>query len=124
MGSVRVPEQAGREELSDEHLVNRILAGDKPLYEVVRTALQLPPAGTQSGVNSQAKVLERRIGLANLKNPKALENFIGRFLANYDQTNAPATLSVVSLIQPLSPSASGGISLDVSTILSLASQRR
>jgi hypothetical protein len=100
------------------------IMGDKPLYEVVRTALQLPPAGTKSGVDSQAKVLERRIGLANLKNPRALENFIGRFLVNYDQTNGPATLSVASLIQPLSPSSSGGISLNISTILSLASLKR
>jgi hypothetical protein len=98
--------------------------GDKPLYEVVRTALQLPPAGTQSGVDSQAKLLERRVGLANLKNPKFLENFIGRFLANYDQTNAPATLSVASLIQPLSPSTGSGVLLDTSTILSLATQQR
>jgi hypothetical protein len=98
--------------------------GDKPLYEVVRTALQLPPAGTESGVNSQAKVLEKRIGLANLKDPKFLENFIGRFLASYDQTNAPATLSVASLIQPLSPSAGSGISLDASTILGLATLKR
>jgi uncharacterized protein DUF1217 len=100
------------------------IMGDKPLYEVVRTALQLPPAGTESGVNSQAKVLEKRIGLANLKDPKFLENFIGRFLASYDQTNAPATLSVASLIQPLSSSGSSGISLDASTILGLATLKR
>jgi hypothetical protein len=68
-------------------------------------------------------MLEKRIGLANLKDPKFLDHFIGRFLANYDQSNAPATLSVTSLIQPLSSSA-GGVSLGASAILSLASQRR
>ena len=99
------------------------IMGDKPLYEVVRTALQIPPAGSQTSVESQAKVLEKRIGLANLKDPKFLDHFIGRFLANYDQSNAPATLSVTSLIQPLSSSA-GGVSLGASTILGLASQRR
>ncbi len=100
------------------------IMGDKPLYEVVRTALQIPPAGSQTSVESQAKVLEKRVGLANLKDPKFLDHFIGRFLANYDQSNAPATLSVANLIQPLSSSASGSVSLGASTILSLASQRR
>lgn len=100
------------------------IMGDKPLYEVVRTALQIPAAGSETGVESQAKVLEKRIGLGNLKDPKFLENFIGRFLANYDQTNAPATLSVASLIQPLPASASGGVSLGASTILGLAALKR
>jgi len=100
------------------------IMGDKPLYEVVRPALQIPPAGSQTGVESQAKVLEKRIGLANLKDPKFLESFINRFLANYDQTNAPATLSVASLIQPLSVSASRGVSLGASTILGLAALKR
>lgn len=100
------------------------IMGDKPLYEVVRTALQLPPAGSETGVESQAKVLEKRIGLANLKDPKFLETFINRFLASYDQTNAPATLSVASLIQPLPASATGGVSLGASTILGLASLKR
>jgi hypothetical protein len=100
------------------------IMGDKPLYEVVRTALQIPPAGSQTGVESQAKVLEKRIGLANLKDPKFLESFINRFLANYDQTNAPAILSVASLIQPLSVSASRGVSLGASTILGLAALKR
>jgi hypothetical protein len=69
-------------------------------------------------------MLEKRIGLANLKDPRVLDSFIGRFLANYDRTNAPATLSVASLVQPLPPSAGGSVSLGASTILGLASQRR
>jgi Protein of unknown function (DUF1217) len=100
------------------------IMGDKPLYEVVRTALQIPAAGTESGVESQAKVLDKRIGLAKLKDPKVLESLIGRFLANYDRTNAPATLAVASLVQPLPSSATGGVSLGASTILGLASQKR
>jgi hypothetical protein len=97
--------------------------GDKALYEVVRTALQIPVFGSQTSVESQAALLEKRIGLDSLKDPKSLERFIGRFLANYDRSNAPATLSVASLIQPLAPSA-GGVSLSASTILGLASQKR
>jgi hypothetical protein len=98
--------------------------GDKPLYEVVRTALQIPAAGSQTGIDGQAKLLERRIGLENLKDPAAVERFIGRFLANYDQANSSASLSVASLIQPLAPIPGGSVSLGASTILSLASQRR
>jgi hypothetical protein len=98
--------------------------GDKPLYEVVRTALQIPAAGSQTGIDGQAKLLERRIGLENLKDPAALERLIGRFLANYDKTNASTAMSVASLIQPLAPVSGGSVSLGASTILSLASQRR
>jgi hypothetical protein len=98
--------------------------GDKPLYEVVRTALQIPAAGSQTGIDGQAKLLERRIGLDSLKDPAALERFIGRFLANYDQANASTTTSVASLIQPLAPISGGSVSLGAATILSLASQRR
>jgi hypothetical protein len=97
--------------------------GDKPLYEVVRTALQIPAAGSQTGIDGQVKLLERRIGLGNLKDPAKLERLIGRFLANYDQANASAALSVASLVQPLAVSG-GSVSLGASTILGLASLRR
>jgi hypothetical protein len=97
--------------------------GDKPLYEIVRTALQIPAAGSQTGIDGQVKLLERRIGLETLKDPAAVERLIGRFLANYDKENASATLSVASLVQPLTVS-SGSVSLGASTILSLASVRR
>jgi hypothetical protein len=102
---------------------NQVL-GDKPLYEVVRTALQIPPAGSQTGIEGQAKLLERRIGLGNLKDPQFVERFIGRFLANYDRTNAPATMSTANLIQPLTPLSRGWVSLGLSTILGLASLKR
>jgi hypothetical protein len=95
------------------------IMGDKPLYEVVRTALQIRPAGSESGIDRQAKLLEKRIGLASLKDAKALDRLITRFLANYDQSNAAGGLSAVSLIQPLSRSAAG-VSLGASTILGLA----
>jgi hypothetical protein len=98
--------------------------GDKPLYEVVRTALQIPAAGSQTGIDGQVKLLERRIGLDKLKDPQVLERFINRFLANYDQTNAPATLNAAALVQPLAALDGGSVSLAASTILSLATQRR
>jgi hypothetical protein len=98
--------------------------GDRPLYDVVRTALQIPVAGSQTGIDGQAKLLEKRIGLDKLKDPAFLERFITRFLANYDQANAPSTLSVANLIQPLAPLSSGSVSLGASTILGLATQRR
>ena len=58
------------------------------------------------------------------KDPAFLERFITRFLANHDQANAPSTLSVANLIQPLAPLSSGSVSLGASTILGLATQRR
>jgi len=98
--------------------------GDKPLYEVVRTAMQIPAAGVQTDLDRYADKLEKRIGLDNLKDPKFLDRFISRYLANYDANNASAALATVSLIQPLSRvGPAGGISLAASTILGLASRR-
>lgn len=99
------------------------IMGDKPLYEVVRTALQIQPAGARADLDRYADKLEQRVPLDKLKDPKFLDRFISRFLANYDAKSVGSTVpSAVSLIQPFNPT-SNAVSLGASTILSLATQR-
>lgn len=99
------------------------IMGDKPLYEVVRTALQIQPAGARADLNRYAERLEQRVPLEKLRDPKFLDRFISRFLANYDAKNVgSATASAVSLVQPFTRTSSA-VSLGASTILSLATQR-
>jgi len=62
-----------------------------------------------SDIDKQAKDLEKRIGLANLKDPKFLDRFISRFLAGYDASNSQM-VSIASLIQPLSAGGNGSLS--------------
>jgi Protein of unknown function (DUF1217) len=98
--------------------------GDKNLYEVVRTALGMSSLAAGGDIDRQAKSLEKRIGLENLKDPKFLDRFVSRFLAGYDTSNSTQGLSVASLIQPLSSSGGGSLSLSASTLLGLIAQQR
>jgi hypothetical protein len=100
--------------------------GDKNLYEVVRTALGMSSLAAGSDIDKQAKSLEKRIGIENLKDPKFLDRFVSRFLAGYDASNSSQTLSIASLIQPLSATSGGSLSgpLSASTLLALIAQQR
>jgi hypothetical protein len=99
--------------------------GDVPLYNFVKTALQVQALGPSDDVDKQAQLLERRIGLGNLKDAKFIDRLVSRFLANYDQANTASLPPVATLIQPLAPGgASDSVSLAASTILGLATLRR
>jgi len=101
--------------------------GDVPLYNVAKTALNVMALGPSDDVDKQAAYLEKRVGIANLKDPKFVDRFISRFLASYDQANDTSTAGLVSLVQPIAAQTSdstSGVLLSASTILSLATQRR
>jgi Protein of unknown function (DUF1217) len=98
--------------------------GDKNLYEVVRTALGMSSLAAGGDIDRQAKSLEKRVGIENLKDPKFLDRFVSRFLAGYDASNSTQGLSIASLIQPLSSGSGGSLSLSASTLLGLIAQQR
>jgi hypothetical protein len=99
--------------------------GDVPLYNVMKTTFHVSALGPSDDVDKQAAFLEKRIGIANLKDPKFVDRFVSRFLASYDQANDTTASSVASLlVQPLTQDSTSTISLAASTILTLATQRR
>ena len=101
--------------------------GDVPMYNVVKTALNVMALGPSDDVDKQASFLEKRIGIANLQDPKFVDRFISRFLASYDQQNDTSSSGLLSLVQPIAAQGSDNTSnvlLSASTILSLATQSR
>ncbi|WP_342108179.1 DUF1217 domain-containing protein [Methylobacterium sp. SI9] len=68
------------------------LLADPALAEVVRTAIGLPAEAAKSSIETQARLVERKIDLSSLKDPAKLDQFIKRFTLLWDskQNASPA----------------------------------
>ena len=97
--------------------------GDVPLYKVMTTTFNVQALGPSDDVDKQSQFLEKRVGIANLQDPKFVDRFVTRFLTMYDQANDTSSSGIVSLVQPLAQDPSSSISLAASTILTLATQQ-
>ena len=93
------------------------LLADPALAEVVRTALGLPPEAAKSSIDSQAKLIQRKIDLASLKDPAKLDQFIKRFTIRWDAKNDTASTPALSLLS------SSGSGLDSDVLLRLQNIR-
>lgn len=69
------------------------ILADKALFEVVRTALNLPVSMSQQDIDRQVKTLESRLDMSDFTDPKKLDRFIARFSALYDMQNGMAQAS-------------------------------
>lgn len=69
------------------------IMADKALYEVVRTALQIPEEAIRANIDVLARSLEKRINFADFKDPAKVEKFIKQFTALYDINNQGGTSS-------------------------------
>lgn len=67
------------------------ILADKALLEVVLTALGLPDSVAQADVDTQARMLEKRIDMDDFKDPAKVEKFLARFTALYDLNNPQTT---------------------------------
>lgn len=75
------------------------ILADKALLEVVRTALGLPAAMSQSDIDAQAAIITRKLNLADLKDPKKVEKLMARFSVLYDLNNGGSgPASAVSIL--------------------------
>lgn len=74
------------------------ILADKALLEVVLTALNLPDSVAQADVDTQAKMLEKRLNLEDFKDPEKVEKFLARFAALYDVENTDTSSSVPSIL--------------------------
>jgi len=73
--------------------------GDKAVFEVVRTALNLPESMSQASIERQAEIIIGRINLADFRDPAKLDKFLTRFAALYDLNNGgTSTISAASII--------------------------
>ncbi|MDH2312900.1 DUF1217 domain-containing protein [Methylobacterium brachiatum] len=71
---------------------------DPALAQVVRTTLGLPPETAKSSIESQARLIERKIDISSLKDPEKLDQFIKRFTLMWDAQNNPATSPALSFL--------------------------
>ena len=74
------------------------ILADKALLEVVMTGLGLPDAVAQSDVDKLAQMIEKRINVADFKDPAKLEKFLARFSALYDIANPQQTAQSIPSI--------------------------
>lgn len=87
------------------------ILADPALAQVVRTALGLPEAMAMANVDAQASMIERRLDIESLKDPKELQKFIKRFTTLWDAQNNMTTSPVLTLFT--GASASSGINADL-----------
>jgi hypothetical protein len=78
------------------------ILADKALLKVVQTALGLSEATGNADVDVQAKMIESRLDLAEMRTPEGLKTFLNRFTALWEVSNpsAPAASAAVLIGQP------------------------
>lgn len=89
--------------------------GDRALLQVVQTATGISPASASSPIDKQAKEIEKRIDLADLKDPVKLEEFLTRFTTLWELNN-PSSPAGGNQLAALQPAAFG---IDVNTLMNL-----
>lgn len=87
------------------------LLADRALMKVVQTALQIPPETSSSPLERQVALIEKRLNVADLKDPKKLEKFLARFTGLAELTAAPAQSSPVVML--MGGQAPAGIGMDL-----------
>lgn len=97
------------------------ILADRALLKVVQTALDLPPETALMDLDKQVAMYEKRLDVADFKDPKKLEAFIARFTTMYEMQNGAASSAAASAAT--APFISGvttiGISTDVLASLQL-----
>ncbi|MGJ3265453.1 MAG: DUF1217 domain-containing protein [Salinarimonas sp.] len=95
----------------------QILA-DPALSQVVRTALGLPDAMQGMDIDKQARLIESRLDLADLKDPGALSKFLERFAGLWDVSNPPLAPQVPTILigQPVTAQIGSDVLMSLQSI--------
>ena len=90
------------------------ILADPALSEVVRTTLGLPPQTAAMPIEVQAAAIERRLNIADLKDPEVIDRMLIRFTSLWDATRETGADPLLELFNAR-PSAS--VSLDLAMTL-------
>ena len=74
------------------------ILGDKALLEVFQTTFSIPAQTSVLDIDKQAKLVEEKLDLDDLKDPEKLDKLITRFTAMYEMKNPSAQSSIPSLL--------------------------
>ncbi|WP_102958735.1 DUF1217 domain-containing protein [Mangrovicella endophytica] len=99
------------------------ILADKALLQVVQTAFNIPATTSSMDIDKQAAMIEKRLDVADLKDPAKLKKFIGQFLAMYDMNTATSNPAAANPALALFTGSSGGIGIDTSVLLTLQTYR-
>jgi len=95
------------------------LMGDRALFKVVQTALDLPAASSKADIDKLAALIGSKIDIAKFKDEAALGKFLSRFAARWQAAeSANASAPQIGLALP------GLLSLPNATMLALQSLRK
>jgi hypothetical protein len=64
------------------------ILADNVLAEFTRTALGIPAETANSKVDAQAKMIEKKLKIKDLQDPKKVEKLVNRFLLTFEANNA------------------------------------
>lgn len=87
------------------------ILGDTRLLKVFQTAFNIPEAVSKIDIDRQAKMVEEKLNLKDLQDPKKVEKLLTRFSAIYDMNNPSANTATPSVL--LGGSSSIGISASI-----------
>lgn len=87
------------------------LLADRALLKVVQVALGLSEATSRMDIDRQARLIEERIDLADLREPAQLRRFLERFTSLWDVANA-GTATAPAALAPFA-GVSAGIGVDL-----------
>lgn len=79
------------------------ILGDKALLEVFQTTFSVPAQTSVLDIDRQAKLVEEKLDLSDLKDPEKLDKLITRFTAMYEMKNPSTQSSIPSLLIGGSP---------------------
>lgn len=99
------------------------LLGDKALFEVARTALGIPLAAARADIDVLARTIEKKLNIADLKDPAKLDNFVKRFAAMYDIENGGGVQSSNNIALGLLTGSIAADGFSQDTLASLQSMR-
>lgn len=81
------------------------ILADKALLKVVQTALGLSPTTGLADIDTQAKMIEAKLDIEDLKDPEKLKDFLNRFTTMWEVSNpssgSPVTTAATLIGQPV-----------------------
>ncbi|MFC4173644.1 DUF1217 domain-containing protein [Microvirga sp. GCM10011540] len=96
------------------------ILADPALLQVVQVALSLPEETAMGNIDAQAAMINHKLDIESLKDPKGLERFLARFTTLWDVKNNVTSAPVMTLFTGISPSSG----LDADLLLSLQNIKR
>lgn len=94
------------------------LLADKALLQVVQTALGISPTTSLASIDTQAKLIEQRLDIADLKDPDKLKDFLTRFTHLWEARHGSPGASASSLLlgQPIEVGISTNLLMSLQTL--------